>query len=235
MSISRDRPIRRLSRSYLRPLGKLLPLTVRRGPLKGRRLLTVSPMRFFRGTYEPEQTALFASLLKPGDVLYDVGAHVGWHTLIASPLVGSDGHVVAFEPQPENGWILQRHLQLNGLTNVTLMKVAAAETSGTALFDPGSGTGTGSLSREGKVQVETARVDELVRDESIPPPSLMKIDVEGGEDQVVAGAIETIAKHRPTILLHTHGTEQWERCRAFLLPLGYRQPRPEVAALYVAR
>ena len=232
MSSARRKPFRRAMRACLRPLGRLLPLPVRSGPLNGRRLLAVSPMRFFRGTYEPEQTELFASLIGPGDVVYDVGAHVGWHTLIASEVVGADGQVVAFEPHPENAWILRRHIELNNLSNTILVQAAAAEETGTVAFDLGSGTGTGRMSAEGRLRVPCARIDDLVRDRGLRLPDLIKIDVEGSEDQVMAGAMEAVSAGRPTILLHTHGIEQLARCQELLCPLGYGQPRADVPALW---
>ena len=72
------------------------------------------------GTYEPEETRLFRSKCRPGDTVIDVGANVGWYTVIASKLVGKKGRVIAFEPEPVNFAILKKNVLANGCENVIL-------------------------------------------------------------------------------------------------------------------
>ena len=73
-------------------------MPILRGPLAGKKWLLASRINFFLGTYEPEQTQAFQEIVRPGSVVYDVGAHYGYYTLLASVLAGPAGRVLAFEP-----------------------------------------------------------------------------------------------------------------------------------------
>ena len=70
--------------------------------------------------------------------VFDIGAHAGYYTLIASKLVGGSGHVVAFEPAPRNLRYLRRHLSLNHVSNVTVLEVAVSDRAGVGRFDVGA-------------------------------------------------------------------------------------------------
>ena len=117
--------------------------TIRSGPLQGRRWVVASGSRFIRGTYEPLQCAAFERLVRPGHVVFDVGAHVGFYTVLSSSLAGPAGRVVAFEPLPANLRYLRRHLALNGCANVTVVPICVGDREGTARFDDSGGTGVG--------------------------------------------------------------------------------------------
>lgn len=205
----------------LKPIGEVLPIPVWRGPLKGFRLLAIAPIRFFKGTYESERTNLFLKLVKPGDIVYDIGAHMGYFTLIAAKQVGTEGCVIAFEPHPTNLRILRKHLRLNNITNVMVIEAAVAETSGKANFAFGTGTGTGHLAPDGQLEVRTVCLDELVQQGTIPPPQVIKVDVEGAELQVIKGALQTIAAHRPIIFLEAHSRALLEACDELLTTHGF--------------
>ncbi|MBW3630628.1 MAG: FkbM family methyltransferase, partial [Gemmatimonadetes bacterium] len=91
------------------------------GVLRGSWWLPLSPgtvARVLLGSYEAEQTALFREWLRPGDTLLDVGAHVGYYSLLGARLVGERGAVWSFEPNPSNSEWLRRHVRVNGLRNV---------------------------------------------------------------------------------------------------------------------
>jgi FkbM family methyltransferase len=164
---------------------------------------------------------LFKTHIRRGDVVYDLGANVGFFTLLAAKLVGASGQVNAFEPLPRNLIRLRRHLQLNRVTNVTVFPLAIARTAGVAQFNIAESPSMGSLQERGTLEVQTASLDDLVRSGAIAPPSLMKIDVEGGEHDLLTGAAETLSKYRPTILLSTHGYQQHELCWSLLSTAGY--------------
>lgn len=207
---------------HLKPIGEILPIPVWRGPLKGFRLLAIAPLRFFNGTYESESVDLFLKLMQPGDVVYDVGAHIGYYTLIAAKKqINSGGHVIAFEPNPTNLRILRKHLQLNNITNVTVIEAAVAESSGKSKFALGTGTGTGHMAPDGQLEVQTVSLDELVQQGIIPPPQIIKIDVEGAELRVIKGALQTIATYRPFIFLEVHSAILLRSCDEILTKLGY--------------
>lgn len=194
-------------------------LPILRGPLRGKRWLLATRINFFLGTYEPEQTAAFVQAVRPGAVVYDVGAHYGYYSLLGSHLAGAGGKVIAVEPSPRNLAVLRRHLELNHAENVTVLETAVSDHEGEARFDNRAGSGVGHLSPEGPIQVRLTTLDVLAR--QFPPPSVIKIDVEGAEDAVLAGGRETLAKAGPTIFLSTHGASLAKDCSRMLRGLGY--------------
>jgi len=207
----------------LKFFGEKLVFTCKQGPLKGFRLLAVVPMRFLKGSYEPERTEAFINTVKNGHIVYDIGAHMGYYTLIASRLVGPLGKVFAFEPHPYNLRILRRHLELNGLTNCVIIPAAVSDQTGKARFSFGTGTGTGHLADSGEIEVETVRIDDLMARGELLPPNVIKIDVEGAEIKVLNGAYNTIRTYRPFIFMEIHDTSLLEVSDDLLLPLGYKR------------
>ncbi|MCS7223111.1 MAG: FkbM family methyltransferase [Armatimonadetes bacterium] len=206
----------------LGPLASRIPFPVLRGPLMGLRLYAVCRSSFFLGTYEPQMTRCWISLLRSGAVVYDIGAHIGWFTLIGSRLVGSQGRVYAFEPLPFNIWILHRHLQINRITNVTLMPLAVSDRIGAVTFAFGATTGTGHISPDASFLVPTSSLDHLLTTGQILPPSVIKIDVEGAEGSVLNGAKNLLSQFRPTLLIEQHGSNSADY-ESFLLSLGYQK------------
>ncbi len=201
----------------LRLIPKLKPLPILSGPLAGKRWLSTSGTHgCWLGTYESELQRLLVENLRPGDVLYDVGANVGFFSLLASHLVGT-GSVVAFEPLPANLDLLKKNLALNGVGNVSIVEAAVADTNGTARFALGQSSSQGMLADTG-IEVRLVSLDQL----DLPPPTAMKIDVEGAESRVLAGAAKLLSNYRPLIFLSTHGYLQHEACTAPLEGMGYR-------------
>src|SRR5436190_21304843 len=110
-------------------------VTVKRGPGAGLRLdATNAKAAFTVGTDEPAVQAELVRVLRPGDVFYDVGANVGFLSLIAARIVGPDGHVYSFEPMPEIARAVGRNAALNGFDNVTVVEVALADLAGEAVL-----------------------------------------------------------------------------------------------------
>lgn len=193
------------------------------GPLLGRWWLPQSRgkiLRILGGTYEPEQTRLFQQQITAGATVFDIGAHVGYYTLLASVLVGPKGRVCAFEPNPENCGFLRRHVQLNDAANVTVENAAVSNSNGTASFAFGTGSGTGRLAEHGVLDVRTVRLDEFCRERKVEP-GFLKIDVEGAELEVLRGADEIIGSHHPVIFLSTHDTDVHAECLAWLSERSY--------------
>jgi FkbM family methyltransferase len=193
------------------------------GRLRGRWWLLESRGKLARillGTYEPEQTRLFAETIRPGDTVLDVGAHVGYYTVLSAVLVGPSGAVWSFEPNPVNAGFLRRHAEINGLRQVRVTQAAVADAEGTARFDFGTGSGTGHLSSDGAIEVRTLRLDDVCAANSIVPRAV-KIDVEGAEAAVLEGFAATIDAARPVIFLSTHGPGPHARCVAWLRARGY--------------
>jgi FkbM family methyltransferase len=152
------------------------------------------------GRYEAHLTAVFERYCTPGMTVVDVGANLGYYSLLASGLVGPTGRVVALEPNSENCRLLLSSLRLNGITNVRLLPVAADTTTGWAYYSTHVGSNGGLieddelLSHPGTV-VPTFRLDDIVDG----PVGLLKMDVEGAEGRVVQGATRLIERDRPIV------------------------------------
>jgi FkbM family methyltransferase len=173
------------------------------------------------GSYESAKQNTFQQWVGEGDVVYDIGANVGFYTLLASNLVGDSGRVVAFEPVKRNLHFLRRHLAINKVINVCVIEAAVSERPGQAKFDESSNPSMGHLTTEGQIIVPCVTLDALVEKSAIPPPNCLKIDVEGAEDEVLCGAERLISQYRPIIFLATHGEEVRTKCLGRLAKHGY--------------
>ncbi len=150
-------------------------------------------------------TRQFVRLLRPGDHAIDVGANVGYFTLLAAHLVGPDGSVRAFEPSPTVFPRLQANLRLNPRLNVRALPVAVADRRGRATFysAPPDRSGYSSLRHlgpdtAGAVTVETVALDDLLTE--LPPTQLVKIDVAGAEWLVLQGMRRLLERDRPYLI-----------------------------------
>jgi len=202
------------------PSDKILPIL--QGGLKGKKWIVGSSNHgCWLGSYEYEKQTLFNRIITVGSVVYDIGAHVGFYTLLASALVGPRGKVIAFEPLPRNIRYLKEHLRLNRCDNVLVVEVAVGDESGIASFEEGPNSYTSHLSPKGCFKVKTVRLDDLVLSGEIPLPDYMKIDVEGAEFLVLSGAKSILSNYHPTIFLATHGSVVHQKCCEFLKSIGY--------------
>lgn len=161
-------------------------------------------------------------MVSPGSVVFDLGAHVGFHTLLASVLVGSKGKVFAFEPMPKNLHYLKEHLKINQINNVTIIEAAVSEKNGVAYFEQTESSFQGHLSSQGSIRVNVVSLDQLIAEGKVPTPDYIKMDVEGAEVQVLQGAKSLIEKSHPTIFLATHGDDIQRECRQLLSSFGYK-------------
>lgn len=190
------------------------------GALRGRRWIAGAATHgCWLGTYERLTQSVFVEHVHPGAVVYDIGANAGFFTLLASKLAGPNGRVYAFEPMERNLRFIREHLRLNDVENVHVMPIAISDRNGTLRFSAAHNPAMGGLSEAGEIEVESRTLDELAR--TIPPPSFIKMDIEGAEHAALSGAVETLRGARPVILLSEHGWEQHERCTALLKSLGY--------------
>uniref|UniRef100_A0A7V3N4B4 FkbM family methyltransferase n=1 Tax=candidate division CPR3 bacterium TaxID=2268181 RepID=A0A7V3N4B4_UNCC3 len=201
------------------PSGMIVPIF--QGTLRGKKwMIASSNIECALGSYEYEKRKLFENRISKGSVVYDVGAHVGFYTLLASEIVGPEGKVIAFEPVPQNLLFLRRHLQLNGCRNVTIVDAAVCDKEGIACFDRGPNSSMGHISKDGDLIVRLVSLDELVMKNRIDPPDYIKIDVEGAELLVLKGAKKTLTKYKPELFLATHSPELHRNCCMFLRSLG---------------
>jgi len=166
------------------------------------RLLTI-------GALEPTEREFVRQWLKPGDVFLDIGANIGLFTIVAARRVGPTGHIYAFEPSLRESNYLRRNLELNHLTNVTIVNCAVDEKSGTAQFAIAIDGGTNSLMKNEHPQqqveswqsVQVITLDEFIAANNIKRIDLVKIDVEGGEVGVLRGAATLLNSDHPPMVL----------------------------------
>jgi FkbM family methyltransferase len=172
------------------------------------------------------QLALLERLLRPGDVMWDVGAHHGFVMLTAARVVGPGGSVWAFEPSALNRAVLERHLSWNDVSNATLLPYALADHKGVESFG-GDGTSKTFRLGAGMETVQVRRGDRLIEDGVCPAPSFVKIDVEGAEADALAGLLPALP---PTarLLIAMHDRSADARCVELLRAASF-ELRPSAA------
>jgi FkbM family methyltransferase len=143
--------------------------------------------------YEPGTTRLFKETVNPGMVVVDIGAHVGYYTLLAAKQVGPKGKVYSFEPEQDNHALLLKNIAMNGYDNVVVTQMAVSDRMGSStlyLADLDSGRHSmyqHGLPERGSTPVNTTTLDSFLASEEWPHIDLVKIDVEGAEVSVLDG------------------------------------------------
>lgn len=222
-----NRFVRELWTRLSRPL-RWRTLPIMSGPARGLKInLHGSAVQFATGAAErPMQEAVVAEL-RPGATFYDIGANVGFVTLLAARLVGPTGRVVAFEPVPENVAAIRHNLALNGIDWAEVRQTAVADKPGSAkliLSDVSAFSRLATVNvptgARGQIEVQVTTVDEFMASGQAPPPDLVKIDVEGAELEVIEGMRETLARHHPAVLTEVHDCQS--EYAALMAGLGYK-------------
>jgi FkbM family methyltransferase len=158
------------------------------------------------GEWERAETRVVCSLVREGMTLVDIGANMGYYSLLAASLVGSSGRVFSFEPSPRNFSFLESSVAANGYRNITLTRKAVSNSSGTAQFeiDPAS-SGNHRISRLGakpnSILVETISLDDYF--EAVPGAiDFVKLDAEGAEPFILEG-MHRLIERNPNLVLMT--------------------------------
>lgn len=168
------------------------------------------------GTYEPELEQALINHVKPGMVAYDVGANIGYVTMWLSKFVGLAGKVYCFEPLPANAKRIRANIALNQLANVVLFEAAVIDREKPVIFHEhdsvGMGKAEGSAGRtdqdyKNSFEVRGLCLDDLVYSEGIPAPSIIKIDIEGGEVLALPGMLRLLREEKPILMMELHGPE----------------------------
>lgn len=196
----------------------VLPAHPRRDLLECRILMGPNRRRYFAqrrtqvgasqalGTFERWVTSAIQAYVPKGGVAYDIGGCYGYHTLAMSRQVGPDGKVIVFEPNPRDRAIIERNLRLNHVRNTQVLPLAVGASEGTMQFASFEYPGVGHLARLDTpgdatlIPVEVRTLDQLILDFGHPAPDFVKIDVEGGEADVFAGARQVLRAHQPVVV-----------------------------------
>jgi FkbM family methyltransferase len=182
---------------------------------------SLTSQEFLLGNYETYMQQAFAKFVRPGATVYDVGSHSGYHSLLCALLVGKTGRVIAFEPVPTNRTSIQRQVLANPDLSVTLSPFALSDRNGSSAFDVSHGSGQGRVAEGGKLRVEIRRLDDLVAAEGFSDPDVIKIDVEGHEEQLLKGALATIDRSKPVVLCDINDHSTFGVVRDLLGDRGY--------------
>jgi len=185
---------------------------------------------YLEGSPEPGVTECLLEHLSEGDCFYDIGAHIGYYSLVAARRVGPQGYVVAVEPDPDNIETLRENTVKNHLGWVDIVAAAVWNSVGEMNFEKGADTPSRMAGRIVKDVTSSSAPDDVLRCQAVTvdylsshhrPPNTVKIDVEGGEVEVLHGAQATLSKHRPMVLIEAHSVEAVPTLSEFLELFGY--------------
>jgi FkbM family methyltransferase len=209
-----------------------------RGPLKGNFFECFTSEKYFLlgPEYEADLQDTVRLLLKPGNVVYDIGANAGFWSLLFSVFIGPTGRVYAFEPSPTNVLRLGRNIQQNEKANITLARKAVSDMEGDVSFaDDGSRSHIvpSSLPRSGDhVRVDTITLDDFVFRDGNPKPDLIKIDIEGNAGACLKGAERVLTDARPFVLCEVHDPLESSQVLTTLGRHSYEIKHPEAPHVY---
>lgn len=193
--------------------GEMFPQPVQAGPAIGLRIGRAEASADYRlGTNElPVQVAI-ADAVSPGGVFFDIGANVGFFSLLAARNVGPSGWVHAFEPVPANVARIRANARRNGLRNIDVLEAAVSDSAGTTTLLLAAHPGGAVIASAGappdpigSIEVSTVTIDDLVDGRRVRPPTVVKIDVEGAEAEVLTGMARTLRSHRPIVICELDG------------------------------
>lgn len=177
------------------------------------------------GEFSEGEVSLFAQFCRPGDIVVEVGANIGTHTLALANLVGSQGRVYAFEPQRVVFQTLCANVALNSHMHVECRQIALSDAPGELRIpdiDYAQENNFGGVELPRFAQGAPVRVARLDDEVDLPALRLLKADVEGMEQGVIGGARKTIAKHRPFLYVENDRVEKSDALIALIVSLGYR-------------
>lgn len=170
------------------------------------------PMQFdmYYGLYEPSMRELVCALLRPGDVMFDLGAHVGYFTIAGAKRVGAQGAVHAFEALPANADALQANVRANQMRNVHVNRVAVADASGSILLHipaqrdhdaGGAATIMDFFPAATALDIPAVALDDYIAAQSVGRIALVKMDIEAAEVRALRGMMRTLASQPPRRIL----------------------------------
>ena len=227
-------PVLRWASAKIVPRDALTWVQVQHGPGEGiwLRLNPRTGRDYFQGTVEPEVQAILQRIVRPGMNVYDIGANIGFFSLLAAKLAGANGRVVAFEADPEIAERLWENVGRNGGAPIRVEEKAVWSSAGEVSFaradvqqSPDRGLGHVTGVQEASGESATIRIPAVALDEYFSAsgaPDFIKCDVEGAEVEVFRGAQKLLEEKRPAILCEMHGDENRRRVTEQFTRLGYR-------------
>jgi FkbM family methyltransferase len=228
-------PFTRLIRgllNYSSPEG-ITQISIASGGLSGMQmnLDLKSEKDYWLGTYEIDLQELICKKVENGWIAYDIGANIGFFSLLLAKLVGSSGQIFAFEPHPENVSRLLSNMKLNEIgSRVNVFSGGVLDTSRKIRFQIGPsnamGKVEGSLGRTDlsgeSIVINGISLDDFVFRDKNPPPNLIKMDIEGGEVLAVRGMKRILSEVRPLLFIEIHGQKAAQAVWEPLNEAGYR-------------
>lgn len=204
----------------------LITLTTLRGPAKGLRFKldfgrSIEPA-YWLGSYDQNILFALSNIVQPGWVVWDCGIYLGYYTAFFARLVGANGQVVAFEPDPYNLARAKHNTALNGYSNVQFVHAAVgsplevvdfivSKNSNSHLPNVYIGSDrqfySSSERRDELIKVRSISLDEALADPEIPAPDLIKIDIEGAELNALRFVNSLVRTKRPLLVLELHNPE----------------------------
>lgn len=191
---------------------------IQRGLAAGLRFNTGNSIAgYLLGTQEPQVQAVCARLIRPAMTVFDLGANVGFLSIIFARLVGPQGRVVCFEPLASNVRQIEYNAQLNDMNNIKVRCEAAGRADGKVVFNASDFPTIGKLEEIQKVQhgevsgtrveVQMRSIDSVISDgEAVP--DFIKMDIEGAETECLRGMAALLSNRRPLLLIEVHSTNQ---------------------------
>jgi FkbM family methyltransferase len=186
---------------------------------------------YLTGSPEEGMNVALCRHLKRGDCFYDVGAHIGFYSMIAARLVGQAGHVIAFEPDADNAKTIRENAAKNGFPGISVVCAAMSDRDGIVrFFQPSHGDQSrmsGMVIRENLSGIREAEIHSCpaVSLDNFcslhPTPNLVKIDVEGAELQVLEGAQSLLREKKPVLIIEVHHQQGLPAICSLLSGLGY--------------
>lgn len=172
------------------------------------------------GSYEKVQSLEFFKRATGVRVFWDLGAHVGYYSLLFKK-ANPSGKMFSFEPVIRNTQLFEKHMILNRIDNYQLFNVAVSDHEGNLCFRRSQTNVAGKLSDDGEVVVKVIKLSDWLHQDSIEIPQLIKIDIEGEEHKVLQDIKAFLAVHKPVIFLSTHGDQVHRACISLLQEIGY--------------
>lgn len=231
-AIYRSGPLAKLIRGRLNKTTRtgIMEITIAGGALVGKHLMLdfQTEKNLWLGTYELDLSAALQDLVKPEMIVYDVGANLGYMSMIFADIVGEGGQVFAFEALPSNVERFRSNLEVNPeISNIVIVPNAVTDSSGTVEFmvhdSHAAGKVAGSAGRDEtykeRLEIPAISLDDFVFSQGHLAPQVVKMDIEGGEVLALPGMRRILEEHQPLLFLELHGPEAkrvgWEILTSF--------------------